>query len=580
MGKFNILSGGYYGRLGQTVGQRWRNKRIVRTYVIPRDPKTEKQEANRYNFGDCTAAVQLALSMNGSSSLWNSLTNTAFNNRMEAARAFQKAGGFYYSFVPLIPYGYQPAYAFSSSPALVDGVITWTCTTTDDIAGREMVVALRLRNETTLSYSDFVSHTIIAGSGGVFTISVQIPDGYELSDDSACIGISTDDTNVDADIIYMPPTSLANLREQINLTLSALSVTYDSATNTYSGTITTVPTVDTDATPALMASLSGILQAETAQQNTIIQTVTSGGALSFTFTPITDALSQRVLFPSGSVCSIPATTFQSEHKNYIVQDTSLSFSATLETQTYSTELSYEWASPNLVIKASIPESATVTAAGAARVYGLMFVDDFESGFDSVNADTIAKSGAYLQMQFNNIVFAAIVGGAGYSDVLFTTAPTFTAAGVTYRLCNSGDWLQCAQINVGAADNAIFNAEQDTGAEAYAYVASNSSAASFSTEMTVPSVSGATVKAFSGGSYTYTLSQAAGDIEFSRYRNTAQNRHELLVSIQNDNYMDFFDGIEGFYCIGVNITLKIAGTITSGSHAFSNSFTFANFGGKY
>ena len=82
MGKFNILSGGYYGRLGQTVGQRWRNKRIVRTYVIPRDPKTEKQEANRYNFGDCTAAVQLALSMNGGSSLWNSLTNTAFNNRM------------------------------------------------------------------------------------------------------------------------------------------------------------------------------------------------------------------------------------------------------------------------------------------------------------------------------------------------------------------------------------------------------------------------------------------------------------------------------------------------------------------
>ena len=46
----NFLSGGYYGKLGETVGQRWKNKRTIRSYVIPRNPRTEKQQAKRVRF--------------------------------------------------------------------------------------------------------------------------------------------------------------------------------------------------------------------------------------------------------------------------------------------------------------------------------------------------------------------------------------------------------------------------------------------------------------------------------------------------------------------------------------------------
>ena len=57
----NFLSGGYYGKLGETVGQRWKNKRTIRTYVIPRNPRTEKQQANRGLFANAVTFAQIGL---------------------------------------------------------------------------------------------------------------------------------------------------------------------------------------------------------------------------------------------------------------------------------------------------------------------------------------------------------------------------------------------------------------------------------------------------------------------------------------------------------------------------------------
>lgn len=106
----NFLSGGYYGKLGDTVGQRWKNKRTIRAYVIPANPRTEKQQKNRSNFGQCTAKSQIALQMNYNTTLFNSTASSAWNERMSTARNLQKDGEQNLDLIPLYPYTYAPAY--------------------------------------------------------------------------------------------------------------------------------------------------------------------------------------------------------------------------------------------------------------------------------------------------------------------------------------------------------------------------------------------------------------------------------------------------------------------------------------
>lgn len=106
----NFLSGGYYGKLGDTVGQRWKNKRTIRAYVIPSNPRTEKQQKNRSNFGQCTAKSQIALQMNYNTTLFNSTASSAWNERMSTARNLQKDGEQNLDLIPLYPYTYAPAY--------------------------------------------------------------------------------------------------------------------------------------------------------------------------------------------------------------------------------------------------------------------------------------------------------------------------------------------------------------------------------------------------------------------------------------------------------------------------------------
>lgn len=109
----NFLSGGYYGKLGNTVGQRWKNKRTIRAYVIPANPRTEKQQKNRGNFGLCTAKAQIALQMNYNTALFNSTSSSAWNERMSTARNLQKDGEQNLDLIPLYPYSYVPTYIIS-----------------------------------------------------------------------------------------------------------------------------------------------------------------------------------------------------------------------------------------------------------------------------------------------------------------------------------------------------------------------------------------------------------------------------------------------------------------------------------
>lgn len=59
MGKMNLLKANWYGKVGQTVGAKWKNKSTIRTYTKPANPKTADQQKVRNAFTSITSFVAL-----------------------------------------------------------------------------------------------------------------------------------------------------------------------------------------------------------------------------------------------------------------------------------------------------------------------------------------------------------------------------------------------------------------------------------------------------------------------------------------------------------------------------------------
>lgn len=113
MAKQNFLAGGFYGKLGQTVGQRWKNKRIIRAYVIPRNPRTEKQQANRNDFGNSTKLAQYGMQMNFHAPCFDTSVTPEWGQRVSIASQLKKAGKAGLDIIPLFPINYVPAFSIS-----------------------------------------------------------------------------------------------------------------------------------------------------------------------------------------------------------------------------------------------------------------------------------------------------------------------------------------------------------------------------------------------------------------------------------------------------------------------------------
>lgn len=59
MGKMNLLKGKWDGKVGQTVGAKWKNKATIRTYSIPSNPNTMAQQNVRGAFKEISQYVAM-----------------------------------------------------------------------------------------------------------------------------------------------------------------------------------------------------------------------------------------------------------------------------------------------------------------------------------------------------------------------------------------------------------------------------------------------------------------------------------------------------------------------------------------
>lgn len=59
MGKLNILKAAYYGKVGETVGAKWKDKNTLRVLTIPSNPNTQAQQTVRTGFSQISKFVAL-----------------------------------------------------------------------------------------------------------------------------------------------------------------------------------------------------------------------------------------------------------------------------------------------------------------------------------------------------------------------------------------------------------------------------------------------------------------------------------------------------------------------------------------
>lgn len=59
MGKLNLLQGKWDGKVGQTVGAKWKNKATIRAYAKPSNPNTALQQEKRTTFRAMSQFVAL-----------------------------------------------------------------------------------------------------------------------------------------------------------------------------------------------------------------------------------------------------------------------------------------------------------------------------------------------------------------------------------------------------------------------------------------------------------------------------------------------------------------------------------------
>jgi hypothetical protein len=120
MARQEFFNGGFIGKVGDVIGQRWHEKRYVRTYTKPTNPKSDKQQHVRAVFRNAIKLAQQAMNVNGHDGKWDTTKISEFQARTSQALKKLHAGATLEDALPLYPDSYAPAYMFRPESAYWD----------------------------------------------------------------------------------------------------------------------------------------------------------------------------------------------------------------------------------------------------------------------------------------------------------------------------------------------------------------------------------------------------------------------------------------------------------------------------
>lgn len=202
----NFLSGGYYGKLGATVGQRWKNKRTIRTYVKPANPRTEVQQANRNKFANAVTFAQMGMQMNYYATVFDDPNFTHWNYRMKVARELKNQGLSNLDLIPLYPTSFVPPTLIQSVE--VSGIqgqkhITFAVENLNGNSDRvlSLMFALYDENDIFLGYKLYLGYYYASKPG---LLEVDVDNVSEINSHCFVRMVTNDDTDSLTDMIASP----------------------------------------------------------------------------------------------------------------------------------------------------------------------------------------------------------------------------------------------------------------------------------------------------------------------------------------------------------------------------------------
>ena len=145
MGKMNLLKANWEGKVGQTVGAKWKNKSTIRTYTKPSNPSTAGQQSVRGVFASMTSFVALFADQIKYLSALNTAGQSVRNAIIQANKAQIMDGAFDKATLLISKGGLQKVAGENASGTAGKITITWTKPTATNFTANAELIAVMVQ---------------------------------------------------------------------------------------------------------------------------------------------------------------------------------------------------------------------------------------------------------------------------------------------------------------------------------------------------------------------------------------------------------------------------------------------------
>lgn len=145
MGKMNLLKGNWEGKVGQTVGAKWKNKSTIRTYTKPSNPDTAAQQSVRGVFASITSFVALFADQIKYLSALNTAGQSVRNAIIQANKSMISAGSFSKSNLIISKGGLQKVSGENATNTSGVITVTWDAPTATNLTNNAELVVVAVQ---------------------------------------------------------------------------------------------------------------------------------------------------------------------------------------------------------------------------------------------------------------------------------------------------------------------------------------------------------------------------------------------------------------------------------------------------
>lgn len=423
----NFLSGGYYGKLGETVGQRWKNKRTIRTYVIPRNPRTEKQQANRGLFANAVTYAQIGLQMNYYATCFLSEEFTQWNYRMRVARQLREKGLSGLDLIPLYPLSFTPATLITKLEVseIVGGKhFILKCDNLQGNNDRVLSVMFDVHNDKgeELGYKLYIGYYYASKKG---FMEIDVDDPSEINEYLKVRIVSNDDVNSTTDLISSPTITIQS--KQIDIRDFDTSIKSFSKDNQGITIIFNELWKDGATTNIISGSVRFVQNGNTVSHIFDSEPLTNSGGYCSLFIPLVSSSNQYLpAFPEGSKVSITEVNFSGSEFQYTKQNVSSPLVDTDLTRTLDAP-SNSSANNGVTLVFNFPYSGNEQSVGSGNVLSHYWISgELEQEF-VFKIKQNAEGKLELYPDTNGVNLPMLSG-----DYISTPEVSFVQNGVAYR----------------------------------------------------------------------------------------------------------------------------------------------------